>query len=54
MKLIAAGAIAVLLTGCAPAGLDDIMGRTTEGTPTSQPQTAVHCDLIFPPASVNP
>ena len=54
MKTIAAVAIVVLLTGCAPVNLDQIMGRTTSGTPTTEPQTAVHCDLIFPPASVNP
>lgn len=52
MKLIAAVAIVVLLAGCAPAGLDDIMGRT-EGTPIPAPQK-IDCDLIFPPASVLP
>jgi hypothetical protein len=52
VALIAVCALA--LTGCAPVGLDGIMGRSTSGTPTTEPQTAVHCDLIFPPASVNP
>lgn len=51
-KTFAAVAIVVLLAGCAPAGLDDIMGRTTAGTPTTEPKPPVHCDLIFPPASV--
>ena len=53
MKLVAAIAIAALLTACAPVNLDPIMGRATEGTPTSQPQK-LDCDLIFPPASVLP
>ena len=53
MKTIAAIAIFVLLTGCAPVNLDPIMGRTTAGTPTTEPQK-LHCDLIFPPASVLP
>ena len=53
MKTIAAVAIVVLLAGCAPVDLDPIMGRTTTGTPTTEPQT-LHCDLIFPPASVLP
>ena len=53
MRTIAAVAILVLLTGCAPVNLDQIMGRTTSGTPTTEPQT-LHCDLIFPPASVDP
>ena len=44
--------IALALTGCAPAGLDDIMGRT-EGTPIPAPQK-LDCDLIFPPPSVLP
>ena len=52
MRILAAVAIVVLLTGCAPVNLDPIMGRTT-GTPTTEPQT-LHCDLIFPPASVLP
>ena len=54
MKTIATIAIVVLLTGCAaPVNLDPIMGRTTEGTPTTAPQK-LDCDLIFPPASVLP
>jgi hypothetical protein len=53
VKTIAAVAIVVLLTGCAPVNLDSIMGRTTAGTPTTEPQK-LHCDLIFPPASVDP
>ena len=53
MRILAAIAIVVLLTGCAPVNLDSIMGRTTAGTPTSQPQK-LDCDLIFPPASVLP
>ena len=52
MRILAAVAIVVLLTGCAPVDLDPIMGRTT-GTPTTETQT-LHCDLIFPPVSVNP
>ena len=43
---------ALILTGCAPVDLDQIMGRT-DGTPTTAPQK-LDCDLIFPPASVNP
>jgi hypothetical protein len=39
-------AIALILTGCAPADLDPIMGRT-DGTATSTPQK-LDCDLIFP------
>jgi hypothetical protein len=43
----------ILVTGCAPSGqLDTIMGRT-EGTPVPAPQK-LDCDLIFPPASVDP
>lgn len=45
-------AILVLLTGCAPVSLDDVMGRT-DGTAIPAPQK-LDCDLIFPPASVNP
>lgn len=37
----------LILTGCAPADLDPIMGRT-DGTATSTPQK-LDCDLIFPP-----
>jgi hypothetical protein len=46
-------AAALILTGCAPSDqLDQIMGRT-DGTPVSEPRK-IDCDLIFPPASVNP
>jgi hypothetical protein len=46
-------AAALILTGCAPSDqLDQIMGRT-EGTAIPAPQK-LDCDLIFPPASVNP
>jgi len=38
---------ALILTGCAPAGLDDIMGRT-EGTAVPAPAQKLDCDLIFP------
>jgi uncharacterized lipoprotein YajG len=42
-------AAAFTLSGCAD--LDEVMGRTTAGTPVSEPaQNSVHCDLIFPPA----
>ena len=53
MRIVAAVAIVVLLAGCAPVDLDSIMGRTTAGTPTTEPQR-LDCDLIFPPASVLP
>jgi hypothetical protein len=45
-------AAALILTGCAPVDLDQIMGRT-DGTAIPAPQK-LDCDLIFPPASVNP
>ena len=53
MRIVAAVVIVALLAGCAPVNLDPIMGRTTSGTPTTEPQK-LHCDLIFPPASVDP
>lgn len=47
-------AAALILTGCAPTDqLDQIMGRT-DGTPVSEPAPKLDCDLIFPPASVDP
>jgi hypothetical protein len=47
-------AAALILTGCAPSGqLDQIMGRT-DGTAIPAPAPKLDCDLIFPPASVNP
>lgn len=50
---LAAAILATALTGCAPTDqLNQIMGRT-DGTATSTPQR-IDCDLIFPPASVNP
>ena len=43
-------AAALILTGCAPVDLDQVMGRT-DGTPTTTTQS-IDCDLIFPaPAS---
>lgn len=39
-------AAALILTGCAPADLDPILGRT-DGNATSTPQK-LDCDLIFP------
>jgi hypothetical protein len=45
-------AVALILTACAPVDLDQIMGRT-DGTAIPAPQK-LDCDLIFPPASVNP
>jgi len=55
MKTIAVLAIcAITMTGCAPAGLDQIMGRDASYTPTTEPPPRVDCDLIFPPASVLP
>lgn len=44
-KLLAVIA-ALTITGCS-ADLDSVMGRSVEGTPTTEPRT-VHCDLIFP------
>lgn len=44
--------VALILTGCAPLDVDKIMGRT-DGTAIPAPQK-LDCDLIFPPASVNP
>lgn len=52
--LTIAAVLAVILTGCAPTDqLDRIMGRT-EGTAVPAPAPKLDCDLIFPPASVNP
>jgi hypothetical protein len=45
-------AAALILTGCAPVDLDQIIGRT-DGTPTTSSQS-IDCDLIFPAASVDP
>lgn len=45
MRTIAAVAAIVLLAGCT---------STIDAEPVKAPQTAVHCDLIFPPASVLP
>jgi hypothetical protein len=45
MRLILLAA-ALILTACAPADLDPIMGRT-DGTATTTPQK-LDCDLIFP------
>jgi len=45
-------AVALILTACAPVDPDQIMGRT-DGTAIPAPQK-LDCDLIFPPASVNP
>jgi len=42
-------AAALILTGCAPVDLDQIMGRT-DGTPTTTTQS-IDCDLIFPAPS---
>jgi hypothetical protein len=42
-------AAALILTGCAPVDMDQIMGRT-DGTPTSSTQS-IDCDLIFPAPS---
>lgn len=38
--------VALILTGCAPVDMDQVMGRT-DGTATSTPQK-LDCDLIFP------
>jgi hypothetical protein len=46
-------AAALILTGCAPVNLDPIMGRT-DGTAIPAPAPKLDCDLIFPPASVDP
>jgi hypothetical protein len=46
-------AAALILTGCAPVDLDQVMGRT-EGTAVPAPAPKLDCNLIFPPASVNP
>jgi hypothetical protein len=48
VKLAALAAL-LILTGCAPADLDPIMGRT-DGTATSTPKL-LDCDLIFPAPS---
>lgn len=45
-RLAATVAAALILTGCAPADLDPIMGRT-DGTATTAPKL-LDCDLIFP------
>ena len=50
MKMLAVLAVcAVTMTGCASAGMDEVMGRTP-GTPVTQPATErpIDCDLIFP------
>jgi hypothetical protein len=40
--------VALVLAGCSSQdGLDKIMGRSVEGTPTTQEQR-IDCDLIFP------
>ena len=44
--------ITLLLTGCAPVDMDQIMGRT-DGTAVVEPQK-LDCDLIFPPVTVDP
>lgn len=44
---IAAAVIALILTGCAPTDMDQIMGRT-EGTAVPAPAPKLDCDLIFP------
>lgn len=46
-------AAALILSGCAPVDLNPIMGRTN-GTAVPAPAPKLDCDLIFPPASVNP
>jgi hypothetical protein len=54
MVIALAAAILLLLTGCAPTDqLDQIMGRT-DGTAIPAPAPKLDCDLIFPPAAVNP
>jgi len=50
MKMLAVLAVsAVTMTGCASAGMDEVMGRTP-GTPIPAPTTErpIDCDLIFP------
>jgi hypothetical protein len=47
--LVLAPAIVLILTGCAPVDMDQIMGRT-DGTPTTTTQQ-LDCDLIFPAPS---
>ena len=53
-RLSLIGVVVLTLTGCAPTDqLDQIMGRT-DGTAIPAPAPKLDCDLIFPPASVNP
>ena len=52
-RISLAAAMLLILTGCAPVDMDQIMGRT-EGTAIPAPAPKLDCDLIFPPASVNP
>ena len=49
MKLAACLAlVAALMAGCAPVpGMDEVMGRSTAGTPTTE-KRQLDCDLIFP------
>lgn len=46
-KIASLAALALILTACGGSDLDKVMGRSVEGTPTTEPRK-VHCDLIFP------
>ena len=51
-RFFAVIALVVMLAGCAPTDLGLGMGLT-DGTPVVEP-LKLDCDLIFPPASINP
>ena len=51
LKILTAAALAaIIITGCAPFNMDQIMGRS-EGTPIPAPAQKLDCDLIFPAPS---